>query len=161
MRTIKATQTLPEIIAITGMEDHGPSDGEGSTNCPHCGARGRYVWSFICADGSHRGAMRGCIQLFPGANSRYAKLVQQAFDKRDETLEFNRAVGAGGRPRKLASWWQEMIDAVEEFAAGRLPDHDAIQAATLKMQQRIAIAEGRRQDWLNKNGYGRNRYGRR
>lgn len=35
------TQTLPEIIAITSMRDFGPSEGEGSTSCPHCGARGR------------------------------------------------------------------------------------------------------------------------
>lgn len=73
------TQTLPEIVAITGMRDFGPSDGEGS--CPHCGCRGRYVWYFICADGSQRGAMRGCIQLFPGSNSCYAKLIQEAYER--------------------------------------------------------------------------------
>lgn len=149
--TLKATQTLPAIIAITGMHDYGPSDGEGSTCCPHCGARGRYVWSFICADGSRRGAMRGCIQLFPKAigSSRYFKLIQEAFERRDKAKE---------EKKNLASWWQEMIDAAETFGTAKLPDHDAIQAATLKLQQAIAVAEGRRQDWLNKNGYGR--YGR-
>lgn len=76
---LKPTQTLPAIVVITGMKDFGPSDGEGSATCPHCGANGRYVWTFICADGSHRGAMRGYLQLFPQAagSSRYSRLIQE------------------------------------------------------------------------------------
>lgn len=154
---LKSTQTLPEIVAIVGMRDFGPSDGEGSTCCPHCGASGRYVWHFICADGSRRGAMRGCIQLFPGSKSRYAKLVQEAFDRKAKVEEENRSLSVLAPKRKLASWWQEMIDAAEEFGSAKLPDHDAIQAATLKLNQAIAGAEGRRQDWLRRNGYGRRR----
>lgn len=151
---VKPTQTLPEIIAITGMRDFGPSDGEGSTNCPHCGARGRYVWSFICADGSRRGAMRGCIQLFPQAvgSSRYAKLIQEAFDRRGKAAE---------EGKKLASWWQEMIDAAEAFGAAQLPDHPAIEAAILTLHRAVAEAENKRQAWLARNGYGAARYGRR
>ena len=31
-------------------------------NCPHCGARGRYVTYVMCSDGKIRGAMRGCLK---------------------------------------------------------------------------------------------------
>lgn len=152
LATIKPTVTLPEIVAIVGMKDFGPSDGEGSTNCPHCGANGRYVWYFICADGSRRGAMRGCLKLFhqSAETSRYSKLIQEAFDRQAKAKE---------EGKNLASWWREMVEAAEEFGNGKLPDHDAIQAATLRLHQTVANAEGKRQDWLNKNGY--RRYGKR
>lgn len=145
---LKPTATLPAILAIVGYQDFGPSDGEGSTSCPHCGARGRHVWYFICEDGSKRGAMRGCLQLFPQAagTSRYARLIQEAFDRQAKAKE---------EGKKLASWWAEMIDAAEEFRSQSLPDHAAIQAALLVLHRKVAAAEGRRQYWLNKNGYGK------
>ena len=31
-------------------------------NCPHCGARGRYVTYVMCSDGKIRGAMRFCLK---------------------------------------------------------------------------------------------------
>lgn len=34
------------------------------TSCPHCGATGKTVWHFVCADGEKRGAMRGCMNKF-------------------------------------------------------------------------------------------------
>jgi hypothetical protein len=151
---IKATQTLPEIVAITGMRDFGPcdDDGEPTAHCPHCGAGGRYVWSFICSDGSRRGAMRGCIKLFPLASgsSRYARLIQEAFDRYQAAQEDG---------KRLASWWHAMIVAAEEFGRGQYPDHDAIVAAQQKLYQVVADAEIQRQGWLDRNGYGR--HGRR
>lgn len=152
MPKLKPTQTLPEIIAIVGMQDFGPCDGGSSTCCPHCGAEGRYVWYFICADGSRRGAMRGCLQLFPKAagSSRYAKLIQEAFDRQAKAKE---------EKKNLASWWREMVEAAEEFGQDKYPDHDHIQAALSILHTKVANAEGRRQDWLSKNGYGR--YGHR
>jgi len=144
---ITATQTLPEILAVTGVRDYGPSDGEGSTACPHCGSRGRYVISFVCADGSRRGAMRGCVNLFPIARetSRAAKLIQEAFE---------RAAIAAESKRKPARWWQDMIDATERFSAHPLPDVPAIQAARVELFRAVWEAESRRQEWLAKNGYG-------
>jgi hypothetical protein len=48
-----------------------------------------------------------------------------------------------------------MIDAAEAFGLEQYPDHDAIQTATVKLQQAIADAEIQRQYWLRRNGYGR------
>lgn len=147
MPEIKATQTLPAILAVTGMKDYGPSDGEGSACCPHCGARGRYIWYFICEDGSKRGAMRGCIQLFPRKSSRNDKLIQEAFERLNKAREEN---------KNPASWWLDMVKAAEEFASlFPLEDHNAINSAYRELHNKVQDAENRRQDWLRKNGYGK------
>jgi hypothetical protein len=96
--------------------------------------------------------MRGCIQLFPQSGNRYTRLIKEAFERRSKAAE---------EKKKLASWWQEMVDAAEEFGAGALPDHETIQSATLRLQQRVAAAESSRQQWLSRNGYGYSRRGRR
>jgi hypothetical protein len=41
------------IVRETAIEDD---------NCPHCGARGKYVTYVLCSDGYVRGAMRGCLK---------------------------------------------------------------------------------------------------
>lgn len=94
--------------------------------------------------------MRGCLKLFPVArdHSRFAKLIQEAFDRQSKARDEN---------KKLASWWQEMVDAAEEFGATKLPDHNAIIAARQVLHARVGAAESRRQDWLRRNGYGRRR----
>lgn len=143
--TIKPTSALPSIIAVTGRRDSGEY---GNASCPHCGALGRYVWTFICSDGTRRGAMSGCIKLFPQMKdtSRIAKLIQEAFDRRAKAEE---------ERKNLASWWREMVEAAEEFGSAKLPDHDAIKAAIQVLYAKVSAAESRRQEWLNRNGYGR------
>lgn len=57
-----ARETLPRIVAVLGRSDSGEY---GAATCPHCGAAGRYVYTFQCDDGTTRGAMAGCLKLFP------------------------------------------------------------------------------------------------
>lgn len=137
---VKASAKLPAVVAVLGVKDHGPcEDGEGSARCPHCGAAGRYVITFICEDGSRRGAMRGCFQLFPASNSPVARLVQEAFERQRDA--------ASARPaRALASWWREMVEAADRLERGI----DAVEA----FRAAVNGAEGRRQAWLRRNGYG-------
>lgn len=142
--TTKATASLPAILAVTGCYDGGPCDGGPTATCPHCGAGGRYIWSFICADGSRRGAMSGCIQLYP--SDRHSRLIQEAFNRRMKAKE---------EGRSLASWWAAMIEATEAFAAKELRDHQEVAAATAELHAAVREAEGRRQSWLHRNGYGR------
>ena len=54
--TKKQTYRCPSpIVAFTGyIESMG-------TSCPHCGAVGKRVWTFLCEDGVERGAMAGCL----------------------------------------------------------------------------------------------------
>lgn len=141
--TIVTSAKLPAVVAILEELDYGPSDGEGSASCPHCGARGRYVIHFLCEDGSKHGAMRGCFKLFPGSNSPIARLVQEAYKR-------SRQAKAEGK--KLASWWEEMIAATEAVSRGP----EAVQVFI----QSVNAAESRRQAWLNRNGYNR-RFSRR
>lgn len=54
-----AISTLPRIVKFLSTEDCPGSQ------CPHCGADGRYILRFQVADGRILGAMRGCAKLFP------------------------------------------------------------------------------------------------
>lgn len=133
---------LPSILAVLNVIDGGPCDGQMTATCPHCGAEGRYIIEFLCDDGSRRGAMKGCFQLFKGSNTRTAKLVQEAFARNRAALD--------ARPVKpLASWWRDMLVEVEDFrvngSAEEFPE----------LSRRIFEIEDRRQAWLKKNGFGR------
>lgn len=107
------TATLPKIIAITARTDAGEY---GAATCPHCGADGRYVVSFVCEDGSKRGAMSGCIKLFP--ISPLAKihadlLVKAAANERKGWKRFS-------------SFDQPKMDAIEAVMAGTMTEDQAI-----------------------------------
>lgn len=139
MRTFTADR-LPAVLAFTSMSDHGPGDeGRGSTNCPHCGAEGRYVFHFVCADGSRRAAMSGCVNLFPATPE--ALLTQQAHSKAAQALRDG---------KQLASWWKEILAAVEALEAGEMTP-DLFRAS-------VRASDGRRRSWLARNGYGRRRW---
>lgn len=140
---ISPSAKLPAVVAVIEERDYGPSDGEGSANCPHCGALGRYVIIFICEDGSKRGAMRGCFKLFPGSNSPAARLVQEAFTRQRQ---------AKADRKTLASWWADMIAAAETLSRGP----EAVQA----FLGAVNAAESRRQAWLSRKGFGRFRRSR-
>lgn len=142
MNKIKPISTLPAVLAVFGVYDGGPcTDGMGTAICPHCGAEGRYVVNFLCDDGTKRGAMAGCFQLFPGSNTRTAKLVQEAFSRK-------RDLKPGS---KLAGWWADMIAECEEFGMHSNGSKEDVQL----FSNRIFDIESRRQAWLSKNGYGK------
>lgn len=137
--------TLPAIVAVLKIVDHGPcDDGHASAHCPHCGAGGRYIHYAILEDGTKIGAMRGCIQLFP-QNHKYAKwskLVTEAYKREQEAKE---------KKSKLAGWWDGMIGASEALWDGKID--------VQRWAQAIAIEESARQSWLARNGY--KKFGRR
>lgn len=136
---------LPTVLAILNVHDGGPCDGGyGSATCPHCGAEGRYIIEFLCDDGSTRGAMKGCFQLFRGSNTLTSKLVQEAFERKRAAKE---------NKTKLASWWADMIAEVADFKANGGPEDFQL------FCNNILAIDARRQAWLSKNGYGR--FGRR
>lgn len=92
--------TLPRIVAITGTSDAGEF---GAATCPHCGAQGRYIKTFVCDDGTTRGAMAGCIRLFP--ISPLAKEQTALLDK--------------ARNGRLNGWDTNKLAAIEDVLAGR------------------------------------------
>lgn len=61
MSTATPLAGLPKITRYVGMM-RGESMQE---TCPHCGARGTVIHHFECEDGTTRGAMSGCVQMFP------------------------------------------------------------------------------------------------
>ena len=129
-------RALPAIVAVLGVDDYGPCEGSlGSASCPHCGAQGRYVVRFMCEDGSRRGAMRGCIQLFP--RSPIARLTQAAYEH---------AGDARRSGTRLATWWADIIAAVGAFEKDR--DLEALRFAVLR-------ADGSRRTWLACKGWRR------
>jgi hypothetical protein len=131
---------LPEVIEVLALEDAGEF---GAANCPHCGAEGRYVYRFTCADGSERGAMRGCFKHFPKHRfaERCAKILAKEKDNRTASRQ------SWGEPRKLASWDQETLDAIRNFAAGRIQEWEA--------DDIIRRADGRKRAWMKSRGYTR------
>ncbi len=131
--TTKTTQTLPRIIAMISKTDAGEF---GATTCPHCGADGRYVWTFLCDDGTTRGAMAGCLQRFPKSRlvDEHKKIIERAAEREQ----------AG---RSLASWDENKLAAINEVIAGTLTEQAALDI--------VATENLKRSAWLRKHGYGR------
>ncbi len=102
--------SLPRITRYLGMSDGGPCDPDFSAECPHCGAGGRYVHHFECEDGTTRGAMSGCVELFE--MTPVAKLHKRLTEK---------ARDAARDKRTLNKLEQRVMFALDEFYAGRLP----------------------------------------
>jgi len=117
-RKLKATLTLPKIIYFIGLNDYGPCDrGHGSATCPHCGAEGRYVYAFICEDGTTRGAMKGCVQLFPKhlLATESLRILQKEAEYRAKKPT----------PWSLPSWDLKIKEAIERFAKGEIQQWEA------------------------------------
>lgn len=131
---ITATSTLPRIVEFLGIADHGPcDDGEPSAYCPHCGSGGRYIHQFRCEDGTTRGAMSGCVQLFP--ISPIAKL-QAELCEREADLQKR-----FGKDAKLNSWDQKAREAITAFYAGTLTEAQALQAVQFQMRAKASFRQ--------------------
>lgn len=138
----KIDSSLPRRLFTLRVDDHGPSDfgWEGSTNCPHCGARGRYVHIFLCDDGATRGAMSGCVKLFPHMKTALSIMAQSAHDKIQEARDLKREL-------KLASWFKDVLDGIEDYESGVLSLGELEAIGTRQYQ--------RREKWLRNRGYRR------
>jgi hypothetical protein len=125
-----APETLPKIVAMVGKSDSGEY---GNATCPHCGADGRYVWTFRCDDGTTRGAMAGCIKLFP--RSALVDEHQRLLDRLDERQ---------AKGQTLASWDQAKLAAIEAVVAGRMTEAEALLVVKVENAKRTA--------WMDRRG---------
>lgn len=101
-----AVATLLRIVSVVDTLDCPDSE------CPHCGAAGRWIIKFIVADGRTLYAMRGCFKLFP----------QSPLVREEQRL---RAKAKSNR------WGLNRMDsvalaAIEACAAGNLTEDEAI-----------------------------------
>lgn len=121
--------TLPRIIAYDSFYDSGEY---GNATCPHCGADGRYVWTFHCADGTKRGAMAGCIKLFKVSPiaTEHKKLLERKAE-REKT---------GG---KLASWDVAKLEAITGLVDGTVTEGDCLRTIEVENAKRSRWIEGR------------------
>lgn len=126
---------LPRIVRFEGMTDSGEY---GAATCPHCGADGRYVWNFVCEDGTRRGAMAGCITKFP---------VSKVAEEHKKIME--RDEDRAKKGQKLASWDVAKLAAIESYYAGETP----IELALATIQSENA----RRTRWMDSKKGGRRR----
>lgn len=107
--------TLPRILAFDGVTDAGEY---GATTCPHCDAKGRYIYWFITEAGERKGAMAGCIKLYP--TSPLADAHKSVLDK----VRSDKA---------LNGWDTKILEAIEATAAGTITIDQA--EAAVKAQQ--------------------------
>jgi hypothetical protein len=128
------------IVLFTGKHDAGPCEpGWPSAFCPHCGSGGRYVWSFVCQDGTTRGAMRGCLDLF--AQSSLAREQLASIDRHAEACAEERAGRKGARGP--TSWDKEVFGATTDLEAGRIEVREAEGRIRAALDQRRAYLSRR------------------
>lgn len=102
---------MPQATYLIGKSDSGEF---GAVRCPHCDAKGRYVYSFKCADGSERGAMQGCFNRWP----KHPFVAEQVriMDKQADYAK---------KGWKLAEWDSKPLEAIKQFAAGEITEQAA------------------------------------
>lgn len=122
-KTTTPADQLSPIYALIGEQDRGV------THCPHCGARGRYVRTFLCEDGTTKEAMRGCYQKWP--KSGVPTQIALARSRADKALGYGRTV---------ASWDAHILESDTAFQQGSMT-MEALKRA-------IEHWEKMRQEWL-------------
>lgn len=129
-----AIATLPRITFVTKVQDFGP----GGASCPHCGAIGRWVTEFVCEDGETRGAMRGCIKLYP----------QGPFvTKSIELLDKERKEAEGMKGYRLNKWDIEQLAAINSAQLGNISIAQAMEI--------IRTSDKSKKNWMKSRGYAR------
>lgn len=127
------TATLPLIVEFTGVHDGGPCDDGPTAICPHCGAEGRYVFFFDCDDGTSRGAMRGCLSLFP-----VSEVAAEDKRLRERLLDLQKRFGKDAHLNRFEEQIREAIDA---FYFGDITKNEAL---TVIHEQKEAQREWRK-----------------
>lgn len=130
---------LPKIIAFTGTHDGGPCDDGPTAVCPHCGADGRYVHFFITEDGVERGAMSGCIELFPV--SPVAKIQRKL---RDKERELQRKYG---KDAHLNSWQTKMLDSIRIYQEGGMDEATCLSQIRYQEQKMAEYRASKGKKW--------------
>lgn len=125
--------SLPRIVRFIDKHDSGEY---GNDTCAHCGALGRYQFTFLCDDGKKHAAMAGCIKLFPVAP--IAKVHAKLLDK---LLSLRQRFGPDAH---LNKWDQAKRDAIEDFYDGDKTEDEAMR---IIHDQDLAA-----KDWRRKKG---------
>jgi len=110
------------------------TDSPGSS-CPHCGADGRFILTFVVDDGRTLGAMRGCAKLFP-----VSQVAVEELRLRTKQSEYRKR-GWTSLGRRDA----EALAAIESFYAGARDERSALaivrgaKAANIAGRRRCAV----------------------
>lgn len=100
---------LPKIVRFLSREDAPESE------CPHCGARGRFTFYFLVEGGQRLGAMAGCLRLFPASQIAREDLrlreKEATYAKRGWTLNRRDA---------------DAVQAIEQFYTGTRDERSAL-----------------------------------
>lgn len=92
--------------------------------------------AFECEDGSRRGAMSGCIKLFPVHPIAQADLVLSE-KSRDLQKRF-------GRGATLNTWDKRIRDAIDAFYAGAMGERAALDSIQWARQAAASYRQSRR-----------------
>jgi len=116
------------VTEVTDRIDHGEAEANapGSTTCPHCGAWGRYVYTFTTDDGERHAAMAGCIEVWPGGKQAVADYKRVL--KRLDTVADNAALVDG-------------LDAYYDSRARVLPAYTGLLAQMLDKAAKYDMSE--------------------
>jgi hypothetical protein len=123
---------MPVVTSLPRIMRYLDSVSSEGSQCPHCGADGRTIHRFVCEDGTTRGAMSGCVKLYP-----ISPLAREAM-----TLD-RKIKGYVKRGLNLASWDQDKATALGEFYAGFITEAQAL-AAIRGANTRASIYRTRR-----------------
>lgn len=121
---------FPRIVRFTGTTDSGEF---GNARCPHCGAPGRYVTSFICDGGKRGAAMAGCLNLFP-----VAPIAREEMRLREKLKQREK------KGWKLNQADTRALEAIEAFYAGVGTEQSAMGAVKAAKMSNTARFRGRR-----------------
>ena len=109
---MNVVQSLPRIVRFG--ETH---DSPGSS-CPHCGADGRWIYTFTLDNGRTAGAMRGCLSLFP-----VSRVAREELRLREKLAKYQKSYGVSATLNRRDS---EALDAIEAFYAGACDERSAL-----------------------------------
>ena len=100
---------LPQIVRFFETLDAPDSQ------CPHCGATGRFILRFQVADGRQLGAMRGCVKLFP-----VSRAAREELRLRGKLADYSK------RGWQLNRRDSEALAALDAFFAGDVSEAHAL-----------------------------------
>jgi len=121
-------QALPRIIRFIGTTDAPDSQ------CPHCGARGRFIIHFVVEDGRTLGAMRGCVQLFPASQIA-----------REDLRLMEKAKGLEKKGWHLNRGDTRALEAIERFYAGEITEREALNSVEAAKRANVENFKRRQQ----------------
>jgi hypothetical protein len=104
--------TYPRIVRFFETSDAPDSE------CPHCGASGRYILNFQVEDGRRLAAMRGCAKLFPTAPIAYEELRLA-----DKLKRLRKSYGPQAHLNRNDT---RAMEAIEAFYAGQCSEDQAM-----------------------------------